>query len=87
MFKNDLATHSAIYADIVSNYKFKDGVSFGEMKTEIDQIYRQKVEAYGLAEQDYYNDDEIVSNKTIEKREAFKHKLQSSGRLPKPDNK
>ncbi len=87
MFKNDLATHPAIYADIVNNYKFKEGVSFGDMETEIDRIYREKVEKYGLAEQGYYNDDEIVSNKTIEKREAFKHRLQSSGRLPKPDKK
>lgn len=57
MFKKDRAIHEKIYADIVSNYRYRDGASFGEMEKEIDEIYRQKVDAYGLSEKGYYNDD------------------------------
>ena len=57
MFKKDKAVHPRIYEDIVNNYKFESGLTFGQMEQAIDQIYRQKVEAYGLADKGFFNDD------------------------------
>jgi len=57
MFKSEKAVHKEIYADVAKKPKFVEGKTFGEIENEIDAEYRRRVEAYGLAEQGYYNDD------------------------------
>jgi hypothetical protein len=76
MLKQNEAVHPKIYADIVRNYKFTEGKTFGEMEREIDEIYRQKVDAYGLADHGYFHTDE-VNKERVEKEltEFFDRKL------------
>ena len=74
MFKTEKAIHENIYSDIVNNYKYRDGATFGEMQEEIDGIYRQKIDDYGL--KGYFNDD-AGSKETADKElsEYFDRKL------------
>jgi len=66
MFRKDEAVHPKIYEDIVNGYRFTEGKTFGEMEREIDEIYRQKVDAYGLADHGYFHTDE-VNKERVEK--------------------
>lgn len=59
MFKEKEATHPLIYADIVANHVFLEKKTIGEMEKEIDTLYRQRVEAYGLAWLGFYENDQI----------------------------
>ncbi|MCE5205668.1 MAG: hypothetical protein LLF80_06140 [Porphyromonadaceae bacterium] len=74
MFRNN-AKHPLIYDDIVANYTFTPGKTLGEMQNDIDTTYRAKVEAYGLADQGFFNDDR-ESNEQAENRlnEFFNNK-------------
>jgi len=76
MFQKEKAVHSAIYQDIVNNYKFTDGKTFSQMESEIDTIYREKINAYGLSEQGYYKTDaERKERADKEMSEYFDRKL------------
>lgn len=74
MFKKDKAVHAAIYQDIVNNYKFESGLTFGQMEQAIDQIYRQKVEAYGLSDRGFYNDEKELSERASRDLDEFFNK-------------
>jgi len=74
MFKKDKAVHAAIYQDIVNNYRFESGLTFGQMEQAIDQIYRQKVEAYGLADKGFYNDEQELNERASRELDEFFNK-------------
>ncbi|MDN5296365.1 MAG: hypothetical protein PWQ71_471 [Bacteroidota bacterium] len=74
MFKKDKAVHAAIYQDIVNNYKFESGLTFGQMEQAIDQIYRQKVEAYGLSDRGFYNDEKELNERASRELDEFFNK-------------
>lgn len=74
MFKKDKAVHAAIYQDIVNNYKFESGLTFGQMEQAIDQIYRQRVTAYGLADRGFYNDEKELSERASQELDEFFNK-------------
>lgn len=74
MFKKDKAVHAAIYQDIVNNYKFTEGKTFGQMQQEIDAIYRQKVEAYGLADKGFFNDEKELNERASQELDEFFNK-------------
>jgi hypothetical protein len=74
MFKKDKAVHPRIYEDIVNNYKFTEGKTFGQMQQEIDAIYRQKVEAYGLADRGFFNDEKELSERADQLMDEFFNK-------------
>jgi len=74
MFKKDKAVHAAIYQDIVNNYKFESGLTFGQMEQAIDQIYRQKVEAYGLSDRGFYNDEQELNERASRDLDEFFNK-------------
>ncbi len=77
MFKKDKAVHAAIYQDIVNNYKFESGLTFGQMEQAIDQIYRQKVEAYGLSDRGFYNDEQELNERASRDLDEFFNKKMS----------
>ena len=74
MFKKDKAVHAAIYQDIVNNYKFTEGKTFGEMEKEIDAIYRQRVTAYGLADKGFFNDEQELNERASRELDEFFNK-------------
>ena len=74
MFKQDKAVHAAIYQDIVNNYKFTEGKTFGQMQQEIDAIYRQRVTAYGLADKGFYNDEKELNERASRDLDEFFNK-------------
>lgn len=74
MFKQDKAVHAAIYQDIVNNYKFTEGKTFGQMQQEIDAIYRQRVTAYGLADKGFYNDEQELNERASRDLDEFFNK-------------
>ncbi len=74
MFKKDKAVHAAIYQDIVNNYKFESGLTFGQMEQAIDQIYRQRVTAYGLADRGFYNDEQELNERSSQELDEFFNK-------------
>jgi hypothetical protein len=74
MFKKDKAVHAAIYQDIVNNYKFESGLTFGQMEQAIDQIYRQRVTAYGLADKGFYNDEKELNERASRDLDEFFNK-------------
>jgi hypothetical protein len=74
MFRKNEAVHPRIYDDIVNNYKFTEGKTFGQMQQEIDAIYRQKVEAYGLADRGFFNDEKELSERSGKELDEFFNK-------------
>jgi hypothetical protein len=74
MFKKDKAVHAAIYQDIVNNYKFESGLTFGQMEQAIDQIYRQRVTAYGLADKGFFNDEQELNERASRELDEFFNK-------------
>jgi hypothetical protein len=74
MFKKDKAVHAAIYQDIVNNYKFESGLTFGQMEQAIDQIYRRRVTAYGLADKGFYNDEKELNERASRELDEFFNK-------------
>jgi len=74
MFKKDKAVHAAIYQDIVNNYKFESGLTFGQMEQAIDQIYRQRVTAYGLADKGFFNDEKELNELASRELDEFFNK-------------
>lgn len=74
MFKKDKAVHPRIYEDIVNNYKLTEGKTFGQMQQEIDAIYRQKVEAYGLADKGFFNDEQELNERASRELDEFFNK-------------
>lgn len=74
MFRKDKAVHPRIYEDIVNNYKFTEGKTLGQMQQEIDAIYRQKVEAYGLSDRGFFNDEKELSERADQLMDEFFNK-------------
>ncbi len=74
MFKKDKAVHPRIYEDIVNNYKFESGLTFGQMEQAIDQIYRQRVTAYGLADKGFFNDEKELNERASQELDEFFNK-------------
>jgi hypothetical protein len=74
MFKKDKAVHPRIYEDIVNSYRFESGLTFGQMQQEIDAIYRQKVEAYGLADKGFFNDEKELNERASRELDEFFNK-------------
>jgi hypothetical protein len=74
MFRKDEAVHPLVYKDVVDNYRFTEGKTFGQMQQEIDAIYRQKVEAYGLADKGFYNDEKELSERASQELDEFFNK-------------
>lgn len=74
MFKENEAVHKAIYNDVAKNQRFEEGKTFGQIEAEIDCEYRRRVEAYGLAEQGYYNDDAEAAERSGKKLDDFFNK-------------
>jgi hypothetical protein len=74
MFRKNEAVHPLVYKDVVDNYRFTEAKTFGEMEKEIDSIYRQKVEAYGLADKGFYNDEKELSERSDRGLDEFFNK-------------
>ena len=74
MFKKDKAVHPRIYEDIVNNYRFTEGKTFGQMQQEIDAIYRQRVTAYGLADKGFFNDEKELNERASQELDEFFNK-------------
>ncbi|MDN5305558.1 MAG: hypothetical protein PWQ53_217 [Bacteroidota bacterium] len=74
MFRKDETVHPRIYEDIVNNYRFTEGKTFGEMEKEIDAIYRQRVTAYGLADKGFYNDEKELNERASRDLDEFFNK-------------
>lgn len=81
MFRKSEARHPLIYADITANYKFVEGKTFGEMQAEIDEIYRSKVNAYGLADEGYFNDDPESKADAEKSLDEFFEKKKLTGKI------
>lgn len=81
MFNKNNAKHKLIYADIVANYKFQEGKTFGEMENDIEAIYRSKVESYGLADQGYFSDDQENRENADQKLNEFFEKKSLQGKM------
>ena len=74
MFRKNEAVHPLVYKDVVDNYRFTEAKTFGEMEKEIDSIYRQKVEAYGL--KGFSNDEQELNERASkELTEFFNRKM------------
>lgn len=74
MFRKDETVHPRIYEDIVNNYRFTEGKTFGEMEKEIDAIYRRRVTAYGLADKGFYNDEQELNERSGKELDEFFNK-------------
>jgi hypothetical protein len=71
MFKEGNAIHKEIYNDVAKTQSFREGETFGEIEARIDAEYRRRVEAYGLAEQGFYNDDAENAERSGKKLDDF----------------
>lgn len=81
MFNKKNAKQPLIYADIVANYHFVEGKTFGEMQSDIDTIYRAKIDAYGLSDKGYFNDDAEAETEADSQLEKFFERKSQQGKM------
>ena len=81
MFRKNNAKNPLIYADIVANYKFVEGKTLGEMQSDIDTLYRSKIDAYGLSEKGYFFDDAEAQTDADSQLQKFFERKSKQGKM------
>lgn len=76
-------TNEKIYADVVAEFKATTGQTFEEVSNSIQSEYERRCKAYLGDDVSIYEGDGKTTPEQDKKREEFKKRMQSQGRLPK----
>lgn len=70
-----------IYRDVVNEYRATEGMTYEEIKNNVESEYRRRVAAYIGDGVPAYEGEPGITPQAKTKREAFKKKMQAQGRL------